>query len=108
MTDAEQVVVVVPAHNELEHLPRCVRALTTAALVPSLNLSGTTMPRVVNERIRCPPVLRPLVILILQHSSGNARMSVSKHKSSDVARTVHHSIARFHAQPIGFSPSGLR
>lgn len=32
MTDIEQVVVVVPAHNELEHLPRCLRALTTAAL----------------------------------------------------------------------------
>ncbi len=32
MTDVEQVVVVVPAHNELEHLPRCLRALTTAAL----------------------------------------------------------------------------
>ena len=32
MADIEQVVVVVPAHNELEHLPRCLRALTTAAL----------------------------------------------------------------------------
>jgi glycosyltransferase involved in cell wall biosynthesis len=32
MTDVEQVVVVVPAHNEIEHLPRCLRALTTAAL----------------------------------------------------------------------------
>lgn len=32
MTDVDQVVVVVPAHNELEHLPRCLRALTTAAL----------------------------------------------------------------------------
>jgi glycosyltransferase involved in cell wall biosynthesis len=32
MKDVEQVVVVVPAHNELEHLPRCLRALTTAAL----------------------------------------------------------------------------
>jgi len=28
----EQVVVVVPAHNEFDHLPRCLRALTTAAL----------------------------------------------------------------------------
>lgn len=27
-----QTVVVVPAHNELEHLPQCLRALTTAAL----------------------------------------------------------------------------
>jgi glycosyltransferase involved in cell wall biosynthesis len=27
-----QTVVVVPAHNELEHLPECLRALTTAAL----------------------------------------------------------------------------
>ena len=32
MTDVEQVVVVVPAHNELEHLPNCLCALTTAAL----------------------------------------------------------------------------
>ncbi|HTI74002.1 MAG TPA: glycosyltransferase [Mycobacterium sp.] len=32
MKDVEQVVVVVPAHNELEHLPRCLRALATAAL----------------------------------------------------------------------------
>jgi len=32
MADIEQVVVVVPAHNELEHLPRSLRALTTAAL----------------------------------------------------------------------------
>jgi glycosyltransferase involved in cell wall biosynthesis len=32
MTDVEQVVVVVPAHNELEHLPSCLCALTTAAL----------------------------------------------------------------------------
>ena len=32
MTDVDRVVVVVPAHNELEHLPRCLRALTTAAL----------------------------------------------------------------------------
>jgi glycosyltransferase involved in cell wall biosynthesis len=32
MTDVEQVVVVVPAHNELKHLPHCLRALTTAAL----------------------------------------------------------------------------
>jgi glycosyltransferase involved in cell wall biosynthesis len=32
MTDIDQVVVVVPAHNELVHLPRCLRALTTAAL----------------------------------------------------------------------------
>jgi glycosyltransferase involved in cell wall biosynthesis len=35
MTDIEQVVVVVPAHNEIEHLPRCIRALTTAALCMS-------------------------------------------------------------------------
>ena len=27
-----QTVVVVPAHNELAHLPQCLRALTTAAL----------------------------------------------------------------------------
>lgn len=32
MKEVEQVVVVVPAHNEIEHLPRCLRALTTAAL----------------------------------------------------------------------------
>jgi glycosyltransferase involved in cell wall biosynthesis len=32
MTDVEQVVVVVPAHNEVQHLPRCLRALATAAL----------------------------------------------------------------------------
>ena len=32
MADIERVVVVVPAHNELEHLPRSLRALTTAAL----------------------------------------------------------------------------
>jgi glycosyltransferase involved in cell wall biosynthesis len=31
MTHLEQAVVVVPAHNELEHLPRCVLALTTAS-----------------------------------------------------------------------------
>ena len=32
MTELDQVVVVVPAHNELAHLPQCLRALTTAAL----------------------------------------------------------------------------
>jgi glycosyltransferase involved in cell wall biosynthesis len=32
MTKLEHAVVVVPAHNELEHLPRCLRALTTASL----------------------------------------------------------------------------
>lgn len=32
MTDVEQVVVVVPAHNEVQHLPRCLRALATAGL----------------------------------------------------------------------------
>ncbi|PRC52623.1 glycosyl transferase, partial [Mycobacterium sp. ITM-2017-0098] len=32
MSDTARAVVVVPAHNELEHLPRCLRALTTAAL----------------------------------------------------------------------------
>jgi glycosyltransferase involved in cell wall biosynthesis len=32
MTDVEQVAVVVPAHNEVRHLPRCLRALATAAL----------------------------------------------------------------------------
>ncbi len=32
MNDTAQAVVVVPAHNEREHLPRCLRALTTAAL----------------------------------------------------------------------------
>jgi glycosyltransferase involved in cell wall biosynthesis len=31
MTEPEQAVVVVPAHNELEHLPRCLLALTTAS-----------------------------------------------------------------------------
>jgi glycosyltransferase involved in cell wall biosynthesis len=31
MTKLEQAVVVVPAHNELEHLPRCLLALTTAS-----------------------------------------------------------------------------
>ena len=31
MTELEQAVVVVPAHNELEHLPRCLLALTTAS-----------------------------------------------------------------------------
>jgi hypothetical protein len=31
MTELDQAVVVVPAHNELEHLPRCLRALTTAS-----------------------------------------------------------------------------
>jgi glycosyltransferase involved in cell wall biosynthesis len=30
--ELEQAVVVVPAHNELAHLPSCLRALTTAAL----------------------------------------------------------------------------
>jgi glycosyltransferase involved in cell wall biosynthesis len=32
MTPFEQAVVVVPAHNELAHLPGCLNALTTAAL----------------------------------------------------------------------------
>jgi glycosyltransferase involved in cell wall biosynthesis len=32
MAEVDQVVVVVPAHNELEHLPRSLKALTTAAL----------------------------------------------------------------------------
>jgi cellulose synthase/poly-beta-1,6-N-acetylglucosamine synthase-like glycosyltransferase len=32
MTEVERAVVVVPAHNELGHLPRCLRALTTAAM----------------------------------------------------------------------------
>jgi glycosyltransferase involved in cell wall biosynthesis len=32
MTGLERAVVVVPAHNELAHLPRCLRALTTASL----------------------------------------------------------------------------
>ena len=32
MTDLEQAAVVVPAHNELAHLPDCLRALTSAAL----------------------------------------------------------------------------
>jgi glycosyltransferase involved in cell wall biosynthesis len=32
MTDFAQAAVVVPAHNELSHLPACLRALTTAAL----------------------------------------------------------------------------
>jgi glycosyltransferase involved in cell wall biosynthesis len=32
MTDIDQVVVVVPAHNEVDHLPQCLRALTTAGL----------------------------------------------------------------------------
>ena len=32
VTAVEQCVVVVPAHNEVDHLPRCLRALTTAAL----------------------------------------------------------------------------
>ena len=35
----EQAVVVVPAHNELSHLPACLRSVTTAALclpVPTL------------------------------------------------------------------------
>jgi glycosyltransferase involved in cell wall biosynthesis len=32
MTDLERAVVVVPAHNELDHLPRCLRALATASL----------------------------------------------------------------------------
>jgi glycosyltransferase involved in cell wall biosynthesis len=31
MTELEQAVVVVPAHNELEHLPRCLLALTAAS-----------------------------------------------------------------------------
>ncbi|MEW5812266.1 MAG: glycosyltransferase family 2 protein [Actinomycetota bacterium] len=31
-TSLEQIVVVVPAHNEADHLPACLRALTTAAL----------------------------------------------------------------------------
>src|ERR1700752_3668491 len=31
MTKLEQAVVVVPAHNEVEHLPRCLLALTTAS-----------------------------------------------------------------------------
>jgi glycosyltransferase involved in cell wall biosynthesis len=31
MTELKQAVVVVPAHNELAHLPRCLLALTTAA-----------------------------------------------------------------------------
>jgi glycosyltransferase involved in cell wall biosynthesis len=31
MTKLEQAVVVVPAHNELEHLPRCLLALTSAS-----------------------------------------------------------------------------
>jgi glycosyltransferase involved in cell wall biosynthesis len=30
--ELERVVVVVPAHNELAHLPRCLRALATAGL----------------------------------------------------------------------------
>jgi GT2 family glycosyltransferase len=33
MTEFDQAVVVVPAHDELEHLPRCLRALTTASLL---------------------------------------------------------------------------
>lgn len=32
MTDLARVVVVVPAHNELAHLPRCLRALATATM----------------------------------------------------------------------------
>jgi glycosyltransferase involved in cell wall biosynthesis len=32
MTPIEQAIVVVPAHNELAHLPDCLHALTTAAL----------------------------------------------------------------------------
>jgi glycosyltransferase involved in cell wall biosynthesis len=32
VTELEQAVVVVPAHNELTHLPNCLRASTTAAL----------------------------------------------------------------------------
>ena len=32
MTDFEHAAVVVPAHNELAHLPDCLRALTSAAL----------------------------------------------------------------------------
>ena len=32
MSNLEQVVVVVPAHNEAQDLPRCLRALTTAGL----------------------------------------------------------------------------
>src|SRR5258708_25080248 len=42
----------------------------TAALVPSVNFSGTIIPRVVNERIRCPPVLRLSVILTFRFSPG--------------------------------------
>src|SRR3984885_5852424 len=38
-------------------------ALTISALVPSVNFNGTITPRVVNERIRCPPALKPSVIL---------------------------------------------
>src|ERR1700712_4200269 len=30
--DLDRAVVVVPAHNERAHLPRCLRALTTAAI----------------------------------------------------------------------------
>ncbi len=32
MTELERAVVVVPAHNEVAHLPGCLRALTTAAM----------------------------------------------------------------------------
>lgn len=35
-TSSEQIVVVVPAHNEAEELPKCLAALTTAALCVSV------------------------------------------------------------------------
>lgn len=41
MTELDRAVVVVPAHNELAHLPGCLRALTTAAMclpIPTLTV----------------------------------------------------------------------
>ena len=43
VTQIGQVVVVVPAHNERDHLPRCLRALTTAALCTPVPVLGVVV-----------------------------------------------------------------
>ena len=62
MTTFEQAVVVVPAHNELAHLPGCLRALTTAAL--------------------CLPV--PVVIVVVLDASDDGSDSLAGQFGPDV------------------------
>src|ERR1700754_1821741 len=62
MNDVEQVVVVVPAHNELESLPRCLRALTTAAM--------------------CIPV--PVLVVVVPDASDDGSEGLAGQFGSDV------------------------